>query len=444
MILQRGRACTPHSRLVFGLVAASVTLGMCISARSQLSGSWIQFVVTGDTRSYLEPCGCQPDSPGGLARRATILRPLIENGATYIELGNQIGPQPALGVDFPFVLQEIQHLGCVVVGLGANDLAEARARPQGESTMLCTNWHPDKPQPNVLQTQMLSVAGRRIAFVNFLDAGKVPAGGQTEDPAMEWMERRDALRRTADFTIVLSNLRERDPNRLARLFSGAGLIISTTTSLSVPSITHPSGVWVAATPTLARGVLSLRLRFASSGQFETADAVLIPLGPTVPSDPAVAQRVLQHIRSRGRIALGVETGAGAEALQQFAAKQVGVQVGCAGCHPRQTRDWAGTKHAHAWQALTERGQDSNVACAACHTTPVIAPPPGPGLTGVGCATCHGVGDGHQADPKRSPLARMPRESLCRSCHTPEQDPGFLFPLKLANVKHRSMPSRKTR
>jgi len=106
---------------------------------------------------------------------------------------------------------------------------------------------------------------------------------------------------------------------------------------------------------------------------------------------------------------------------------------CEDCHSEAVTFWKGTRHAHAWNTLVERGQQFDFECIGCHVTG-WEKPGGSNLANndklrdVQCETCHGPASVHVAkggEEKPSAVVRNPPESLCATqCHTKEHSDTF--------------------
>jgi hypothetical protein len=139
---------------------------------------------------------------------------------------------------------------------------------------------------------------------------------------------------------------------------------------------------------------------------------------------------------------------------------------CKQCHPNVFKFWQGTRHAHALETLVNGyeeqgkriapGKHVNPECVSCHTTGFFytegydGTPKTAHLGGNGCENCHGPGSEHvktylnpnATDEDRSRVRRMMRTkpqskdtNLCERCHDHENDPGFEFDERWAEVEH---------
>ena len=79
---------------------------------------------------------------------------------------------------------------------------------------------------------------------------------------------------------------------------------------------------------------------------------------------------------------------------------------CRGCHPKTFAKWSSTKHARAYEPLTnpKRNREFDAECISCHTTGFgytsgfVSAEKTPFLKGNQCENCHGPGSLHNAEP----------------------------------------------
>jgi predicted CXXCH cytochrome family protein len=103
---------------------------------------------------------------------------------------------------------------------------------------------------------------------------------------------------------------------------------------------------------------------------------------------------------------------------------------CKLCHEEIYGKWAATKHAQALGTLASKKEDRNHLCLPCHTTGFGQPTgfgkalEGVDLGNVGCEACHGSGEYHVTTGNRNLV--VSNEALCKSCHTAEWSPKFVY------------------
>lgn len=154
----------------------------------------------------------------------------------------------------------------------------------------------------------------------------------------------------------------------------------------------------------------------------------VPMHPDDPDDPVVRRLVDGYYAHTAMVRLQepdryLKEEEETVNLQQGRPIFVAAQS-CGECHPSQLAQWAGTRHATAYQTLSPDDR-RRAECLECHVTGFGAPGgfgSGPDLEGVQCEACHGPGSLHPA--LRIGRTRKAVEAACRGCHTPSQSPGF--------------------
>lgn len=107
---------------------------------------------------------------------------------------------------------------------------------------------------------------------------------------------------------------------------------------------------------------------------------------------------------------------------------------CKTCHKDNHASWSQTKHANAYNLLSDE-EKKNEKCVGCHITGTTAE--GVLLEGVQCEACHGAGSAFksakimskkkwEADPEGQKKMAIeagliyPTEKTCRKCHSGEK------------------------
>lgn len=95
---------------------------------------------------------------------------------------------------------------------------------------------------------------------------------------------------------------------------------------------------------------------------------------------------------------------------------------CPTCHGAATRFWEGTKHATAYETLSDQYKEYNLDCVGCHVTGYERPGGSTvthvgDLKGVQCESCHGPASKHiEWGGDARYITLTPKESVCRACH----------------------------
>src|SRR5437016_549293 len=87
MVVPRNRLLTiALTCATVGLLGAAYVFGCRV--RSAPAPDHITLFVTGDSRGYLEPCGCRRDQAGGLSGRATLIGSKKPAERLVLDVGN--------------------------------------------------------------------------------------------------------------------------------------------------------------------------------------------------------------------------------------------------------------------------------------------------------------------------------------------------------------------
>jgi hypothetical protein len=127
-----------------------------------------------------------------------------------------------------------------------------------------------------------------------------------------------------------------------------------------------------------------------------------------------------------------------EARQGIERPYVGAEA-CKDCHTDIYDQWAGTKHAYAFEILLGKNREYDRDCTPCHTTGFYKRggfeglEVTPELVHVQCEACHGNGHQHANDPDMAPEGDA--VGVCVSCHNADQTPDFDFERYWARIAH---------
>ncbi|MBM3473309.1 MAG: hypothetical protein FJX75_08590 [Armatimonadetes bacterium] len=300
--------------------------------------------------------------------------------------------------------------------------------------------------------------GRSSRKVGEVTVGVVSAGWVADPKAKEYRDTLrgllEAARAESDFVVLLSQLGRLADRELASVEGFVGLADVIVGNSDALQGTKPEPVGqTLLLPTSRRGrelgVLEVKL---SGNQAEYHDEVIL-LAKDLPEDARIAEIVSKYYADRqersgeGRPVGGVEAADGPDlpdiysAEEQKAMRARGYLTAdeCGRCHQEQLTQWQSTPHSQALKTLVDR-QRVVQECLVCHSEAnrrgLAYEAEGADRFGVDCAACHGAGLFHASmKGAKDTIVRTPGETLCRRCHTPDQDAEFKLDVRLEKVRH---------
>jgi hypothetical protein len=420
------------SRAGVALAIVFVGLAAGVAARAATTAGsatrTVTILYTGDTRGWVEPCGCSQGVLGGLPRRATLLRRLRAQTpkALIVDAGALLG-ESSDELKAPLIVERLAAMGYCAANLGP---ADARWRRQLSALMRKNNL----PGISLEYADGAAIRRGRILLVNGVRVGlagvaRLPTGKDRRDL-------RDVLaylRRSADLVVLLSAARASDNLRLAREFGGMDVIIGVVPGKK-PQLLRCGKVLLApVTPEgghVGRLVLRLGRRSIAGASYD-----LHPLSDQIPDDTPTLQAVQAYY---DRVAERLLAGGGARPTALVKAGYT-LASSCDFCHPRIYRKWKSVAHSRAVETLKKKGRDRAPDCLQCHSEyyrrTKQAPVEAYQRAGVECASCHGEGFVLILRPSKRLDAAKPGEKVCRGCHTPQRSPKFNFVKYKAKIKH---------
>ena len=446
-----------------------ITILLLLGVSAQSSDPKLAYLAYGDLRGYLEPCGCDPKSDlGGAKRMMAVLereRSLNPNLALF-DLGNNVkfdGPLARLKA--PFILEATSQYqpDAVLWNKLEEEKADAVAKILTDKKMSLpyVRTYPPSPHKWVKPMQSTSTGqvfgyvadGDRKTGVTWLreKVAKAPkakrrfllfAGGEAD------------LREIAElglFDVIVSasakpmdyapgGYERDDISQLVRLVDeklgairsvsvgGQGLLRggSLTTSEA-----KPLAELFGNNPVGSPAKNSLPLPSATKELFYTW------LGPDQGGD-----ELLPDLFKRYQAA--TEKQFQAQAAERLSQLKDSLYVGaetCQGCHADSYAVWKESSHAQAIATLQQVGKDRDPECVTCHV--VGGDKPGgfvdmkhsPHLANVQCETCHGPRKEHVQNPTVHPKLAVGPKEVCVSCHHPPHSTAFDFESYWEKIKH---------
>jgi hypothetical protein len=441
-------------------------------------------IISGEQFGYLEPCGCSAGQKGGLARRYDLIEKLRAQGwpLAMIDLGslandrNTHGGPEETKIRFAYALKALEIMNYDAVALSASDLKLGVGAVM--NTFMNLGDRPRIVAANVVPDKDLGLDGKFVPSVR-TSAGPIKIGVT----AVVAPEALDAIQ-DPEKSLMLAT---RDPNEaLAAVLAD----LEKDTHVQVLLVQGPTQ----AARTYAQAHPGFEIVVASSPfvdppkDAETADGgktQIISVGQKGQYVGVLGlfQDPKQKFRY-GRLELGSGFNSKTEPMRKLIdedfqdelrradvlrtyqrraylfgdstsdATYVGA-VTCKTCHPNTYAKWAITKHAKAYEALTEnpkRNREFDADCVSCHTTGFdykggfMTAEETPNLKGNQCENCHGPGSKHAGEPDnaefRKAVARnsgdFQKNHRCIHCHTEDDSPKFDFVTYYGKIVHKGL------
>ena len=423
----------------------------------------VEVFFTSQTRGKLTHCGCFTGQYGGLARLRTALdaRPVAER--VGVDVGDALeGTEDFQILKHRQVLKAYAGMGYAALNAGAREAALPAAtlrRLGAESPVpfISANLRDAKSGEPLLKPWTITErAGKRIAFLGVVDPALLPdgAGEGVEIEPMETCLARviPELKGKADALVLLAYANEAALSALAGRFYELSAMLGGAVSQPAQRLQHENRSFVYYTGNEAKSYGYLELRIGRNGEVDAGRHEVTLLTDRYPENREILG-LLAAYRAESRTSkFNVDDPA--RALEgrvpgvRSAADYVGSPA-CVTCHPSAVAAWKNSGHAHAFDALVERGADADPSCIACHTVGFGSPGgyrrefADRQLTQVGCESCHGPGGRHVAERAAGGPITFEFRPLgpgdCQKCHHGEFSRPFDWDKFWPQVKHGKEP-----
>ncbi len=447
----------------------------------------VELLVSSDLKGEVEPCGCNLEPLGGLARLSTALKSVSGQGPKHFLLhGNLLSeghaPSPQAEAQFKlkraFLNRTLPTLGLSLALPGPAD----RALPKdlqpgligGSPDLAPGAYHslkggllivrepvqsslPKSPLKVLVSERSLDALRGDIESLQAAGIGLVLVGGQSGEQAL-WTSLADGIfllrsgERGQNLARLELHLRGDGPLRelpgaskrkqeLARLDQRIEAIREARDRLRVrqaspQAIAARDRQLVAARRARADKVNEPLPALPKTGNFVLYHPLV--LDSQVADDPATARAVAEHHREVGDLNRQAESQRQCPEPDKTKAQYVGSKT-CKTCHQAAYELWQQTPHSKAWKTLEDAGRDYDYACVSCHSAGFgdaqgfcKVTEAGDRLN-VGCEACHGPGSRHAQTGDKAQIERDRGLAGCTSCHHPPHTKAFHLDDRLARI-----------
>jgi len=417
----------------------------CNASRVE-EGTPLTLVASGDTGGWIVPCGCTSNQSGGLLRRGGYLQQLRGEGVVlYVDVGGAAsGTSEYDRLKIEAILRgeaemgvEAHNIGAAEANLGADFLRET-ALKLGVPLLTC-NVRDSRGDLLGERIRVIAAGGRKIALIGVLSDRQPVPELQIDSPRKAILEALDESAADFDSLVVLAYLPEDELIELAANLPEADLIIGGPTGQSLsPRRKGPTLVASATNKGKFLAALTAPASAAIRWQGE-----IVEMTDRFNDDPrqqtnltefyqTLAERDLTPSQTSFALSLPVEI------PENF---RIAGTASCRDCHADDCDTWDRSRHAHAWESLTQTGSQVDAYCQQCHATGFGFPGGfesahrSPMHAGVGCESCHGPSHGHVQDSRIRTTYSGHARHRCTSCHDRENSPEFVVAEYWAEVRH---------
>lgn len=443
-------------QLLSAALLAFVALGIAaLLVRQGRDDGRVTLFVSGDTRGYLEPCGCRRDQAGGLPARMTVVKQDDAPNRLLVDVGNLTsGGRSYEILKLHYLLQGMERMGYDAVNLGAREAGldrEALAKALGESRLTfisCNLLDQATGNPVAQPAVVKQVAGIRVGITGVTECVEEQVGpGLRVRPAAEALsDTLPDLKRRADFVIVLAYARPDTLRAISDRFHEIDCLLGGDVSQS-SEIAERLNRAIAFNVTdkgKVLGKLSLKRR---DGTLDLVTAQALKIKDTIAPAPEMTPLIAEFKESlrQRNVEMASEEGLDPIARSQTTADLYVGEQACASCHLAAHKTNLASAHMRAYATLVAKKSEFDPDCLRCHTV-------GYGardgflnlqrtakLAGIQCESCHGRGGDHvkatDAGLRRVSTFRPVTPNTCVKCHDKENSENFRYASYWPKIAH---------
>jgi len=436
-------------------------------------------VISGEQDGYPSPCGCTEGQLGGLGRRHDFIEKLEAQGVPLVkvDLGNLIhyrgdsrGGLVQEKIKFNIIQKALAAMKYDAVALGPEDLklgvvdTLVSLLNTKEPRFLAANVKAsDKELGEAIKpTRFVEAGGLKIGITAVLDPSSYQTLQDADAATLTVLPPDDVLpgvlqelsQQSLVQVLMVQGPRE-EAKRLAEKYPKFEIVIGTSEfddPDEKPTRLHDG-------KTLLINNIGKRGKYVGVVAFypyldQKMEFFRLPLdGKDFKETETIRLLIDKEYQDMLKLEGVVENYPRARNGQAPGSSYVGAQ-NCQACHPKAFEKWMTTKHAKAYEPLTNprRNREFDAECISCHTTGFgyatgwVSAEKTPLLKGNQCENCHGPGSQHAANPDnldfRKPM-KLTAEwaettAFCTKCHDSDNDPHFKFSSYYPQIFHKGL------
>lgn len=465
--------------------------------RPPLFSGWetpaVAFLLSGEQKGYIEPCGCTANQMGGMSRRVDLYQQLGKKGWTTVgvDVGGMVnrGTRKQSKIKFERMLEGLKLMNYAAIALGTEELrlgadyllgAHANAGLPFLSANIVLFDTPDAGTPlrHVIKTVGEVKIGITAVLGESVAKDVLPAATDANQPAdIKVLPAKPALKAALEaidaegvqLRVLLAHGSLDEARQWAAEFPKFDLI------LAAGGPGEPDGKPILIGNTMlalvgAKGKHAGVVGYFPKAEKEKLRFEFIDLDAERFQNAPQMEAILKFYQDQLRDYKLAETDA--ELAHPSGAEFVGAKV-CGSCHTKSFSKWSGTGHARAFESLIKGRKEStnwiprqfDAECLACHVTGwhpqeafrfktgFVNETVSAHLLGQQCENCHGPGSDHvkaelvwkktgQTTDETIRLRKLmhldqgvAERKICVQCHDGDNSPKFKFAEYWEKVKH---------
>ena len=408
----------------------------------------ITILYTGNTQSYIEPCGCYPGQSGGVARRATLIERIRGQRPNLLLVdagGNFDGDNRLDKLRARANMEAMKAMGYDAILFTPAELRFGTDFPTQIATELQLPFISTTPSPlqgsdGVIQPDFIKEKPPHKSLV--LGVGSV--GNQGLEHLSDTLAHQIGVRKGEDTTVILlSGLEKRDNRWIARQVEGIDMIVSMQPKERGIQSERVGQTLVTYCTPHGETLGQIDLKLDEHGKIADFHVQEHFMDETVPDHEAV-RTILSDFYHKVAVdealqALGKPLFT-SEPLESDKSNSYVGSTACQTCHQPEFNQWKTTRHAFAFNTLLKAQKHFYPDCVSCHVvgfgyqTGYTVREDQDHFRNVGCETCHGPGGKHIAQPSNQNIRGAVEKKICLECHNQEHSPDFHERIDLAIPK----------
>lgn len=444
--------------------------GQASPATRPATSPGMRIILTSDTNGFIERCGCPGPEKGGLLRRATLLKDLVDQDTLLVDAGNVNTPdQTYILLGYWYMLDMLDYMGYHAVNLGSAEvqIPVNRLYETIEQTtcpiVSCNVLDATTGKHIATPFARTRIKGQSVAIIGLVEpepAIRIGAGLTITPPNDALANTLKSIGDSCDIILVAADVPRNTARTLATIFNDriTALLVTNQSKHSkrIDTVEHTSILLGGHGDT---DLFEFTIDSLAQGRFTTIDNIRHPVGPMVEYDDHVARLAEQYRNQLGQDPSHYRSNDSDVQrwwqLMQNDTMPDNWYIGatrCRECHSEEYRQWQQTDHAGAYNTLVDAaGTHKKSQCLTCHVVGIDTPTGfsleaySGNLLGVQCENCHGPGAIHFQHHKKmseSDNHQMPRfatlqdiQKMCITCHDKANSPNFDFDTYWPPIAH---------